>query len=333
MTGEAPVAEPLPGPSDKQGRPHKKGSGSNHRNRKGIKAAHASPAEKVSKKERGPKKEKALKKSVKTAAAKARKTVTAPATESNDRQTKRAKKAKDHVSRLTALLGEARPEQALLEQALTHSSFANEHPGAGLKSNERLEFLGDAVLGLAVADYLVRNYHESPEGEMTKARAAVVCEATLAQVAAKLNLGACLTLGRGEELTGGGKRPSILADALEALVGAIYLSHGYEITSRFVIKALSAGLRRVLGKAANDFKSRLQEIAQREQVGEITYRVVSEQGPDHSKTFTVEVRVGGAVSGAGRGRSKKEAEQSAARAALNRRGFLEGVRDAASPSD
>ena len=193
---------------------------------------------------------------------------------------------------------------ALLAEALRHSSYANEHRGAESVSNERLEFLGDSVLGFVTAEYLFARHPDSPEGELTRIRAALVCEESLHEVAQKLELGRYLKLGNGEEAGGGRTRPSILADATEAVIAAVYLDGG--------LAAASSLIHRVL------LDCERQELVQREPNRTLVYRMAEESGPDHDKTFTFEVLLNGAVVGRGEGHSKKEAEQMAARAALER---------------
>lgn len=197
----------------------------------------------------------------------------------------------------------------LLRRALTHPSYAYEHPEEG-ESNQRLEFLGDAVVNLAAAELLYELHPDWSEGELTKARAALVCEASLAQAAEEAGLGGALLLGRGEERTGGRARPSNLADAFEALVGAAYLARGLTVAAQLVRELLPANP--VGSGEGRDWKSELQEIAQRRGLGTPSYAVVGESGPDHDKRFIVEASCGG-WTGRGEGRSKKEAEQDAAR--------------------
>ncbi len=207
-------------------------------------------------------------------------------------------------------------DRGLLEHAMTHSSYANEHRGEGLTSNERLEFLGDSVLGMVVADYLFQNHPDMPEGELTRKRAALVCEESLHEVALGLGLGRYLRLGRGEDAGGGRARPSILADATEAMLAAVYLDGGLEATGR-IIQALI--LDREREKAVDhDYKTALQELVQRTPGSTVTYRLVREMGPDHRRVFVMQVSVDGAPAGQGEGRTKKEAEQMAAKAALGR---------------
>ncbi len=203
----------------------------------------------------------------------------------------------------------------LLLHALTHSSYANEHRSEGCTSNERLEFLGDSVLGMAVADHLYHTFGDMPEGELTRLRAALVCEQTLAEVARELQLGDALRLGHGEAAGGGRTRPSILADAVEAVLAAIYLDGGRAESDRFVHRLILGRVEQAQ-RHSTDHKTALQELVQRQPGRTLAYRTVGESGPDHAKRFTVEVLLDGAPVGTGEGRSKKEAEQAAARAAI-----------------
>lgn len=206
-------------------------------------------------------------------------------------------------------------DRTLLENALTHSSYANEHRDTSLPSNERLEFLGDSVLGMVVADHLYREHPEMPEGELTRTRAAMVCEGSLVEVAHALELGKYLRLGKGEDAGGGRERPSILADATEAVLAAIYLDGGIA-QARRVIRTLVLGNEEELS-ASRDYKTALQELIQRESGRKLTYCLVGEEGPDHAKRFSVEVQLNGKTVGAGEGRTKKAAEQNAAKAAIS----------------
>ena len=206
---------------------------------------------------------------------------------------------------------------ALLEEALNHSSYANEHRAAGIRSNERLEFLGDSVLGFVTAEFLFCQHPDLPEGDLTLIRAALVCEQSLYEVARKLDLGKYLKLGRGEETGGGRERTSILADATEAVFAAVYLDGGIEAASGLIHRCLlDAGKEEVLEERRRDYKTALQELVQRQADQVLTYHMVGEVGPDHDKTFQAEVRLNGQPIGSGSGHSKKEAEQAAARAAL-----------------
>lgn len=204
----------------------------------------------------------------------------------------------------------------LLIEALTHPSFTNENPQVK-ESNQRLEFLGDAVVGLVVSQHLYQAFPDWPEGELTKLRAAVVCEPTLARRSRALGVGTWLRLGRGESATGGRERDSILADAFEALAGAVYLDAGLEAVHRFVLRELEPEVASArAGRHRLDYKTRLQEHLQRHSPDYPTYRLLSEEGPDHQKRFLVAVVHKEKVMGQGWGRSKKEAEQEAAREAL-----------------
>ena len=207
--------------------------------------------------------------------------------------------------------------EALLAEALRHSSYANEHRGVLAVSNERLEFLGDSVLGFVTAEFLFARHPDSPEGELTRIRAALVCEQSLYEVAQSLDLGKYLKLGNGEESCGGRTRPSILADATEAVFAAVYLDGGLTAASELIHRVLLDKEREeVVEEKRRDYKTVLQELVQREPNRTLTYRLSGETGPDHDKTFTFEVLLNGAVVGSGEGHSKKEAEQQAARAAL-----------------
>ena len=213
-------------------------------------------------------------------------------------------------------LGYTFRDKNLLLHALTHSSYANEHRSAGLTSNERLEFLGDSVLGMVVADYLFHAHPNMPEGELTRTRAALVREGSLHEVANALNLGSYLQLGKGEDAGGGRTRPSILADATEAMLAAVYLDGGIEPVRAIIRKFI---LDKEQEKAVDrDYKTALQELVQRTPGQVISYQLVDELGPDHARVFVMDVSVSGTVVGQGRGRTKKEAEQLAARAALEK---------------
>ncbi len=206
---------------------------------------------------------------------------------------------------------------ALLEEALCHSSYANEHRADRLSSNERLEFLGDSVLGFVTAEFLFAQHPDLPEGDLTRIRAALVCEQSLYEVARKLNLGAYLKLGRGEESGGGRTRTSILADATEAVFAAVYLDSGISAASALIHQVLlDAEKEEVVEERRRDYKTALQELVQRQADQVLTYRMAGEQGPDHAKVFLAEVLLNGVPIGSGSGHSKKEAEQAAARTAL-----------------
>ena len=201
-----------------------------------------------------------------------------------------------------------------LEVALTHSSYANEMRHQ-VRYNERQEFLGDAVLSIIVSDYLFNNY-TVPEGDLTKLRAALVCERSLDVMANKIGLGDYLRLGHGEEMTGGRTRPSIIADAVEALIAAIYLDSGIESAREFVLPFVIEMLEHEDSLSFKDYKTILQEIIQQNPEEKLVYKLVGEKGPDHDKRFVVEVLLNSNVIGKGQGRSKKTAEQMAAKEAL-----------------
>ncbi|MBE7551997.1 MAG: ribonuclease III [Anaerolineales bacterium] len=207
--------------------------------------------------------------------------------------------------------------KALLQRALTHRSFLNENPDYPLEDNERLEFLGDAILDFITGEYLYHRFPEMPEGRLTNLRSALVRTETLAGFATQLNLGNYLFLGRGEEESGGRKRPAILCDAFEAFIGALYLDSGLDAARRFVCALIDPALQSILALDTDkDAKSRLQEVAQSHYQLTPTYRTVQEEGPDHAKEFTVEAVIGGQVYGQGKGFSKQNAAQAAAQEAL-----------------
>jgi ribonuclease-3 len=214
---------------------------------------------------------------------------------------------------LAARLGWQVNDASLLIQSLSHRSWCAEN--AGWRSNERLEFLGDAVLGLVVAEHLYRSQPDMPEGELAKARASVVNSSALAELATSLGVGDALLLGRGEDQSGGREKPSILADATEALIGAAYLDGGWAVAES-VVATLVGGLIEVAsaGPGGQDYKTRLQELCARDMDQLPSYRVADE-GPDHAKKFEATVSVGGRVLGSGTGRTKKQAEQAAAKEA------------------
>lgn len=220
------------------------------------------------------------------------------------------------MEKLEEKLGYTFHDRRLLENALTHSSYANENKSKGETSNERLEFLGDSVLGMVVADHLYRTHPDMPEGELTRTRAALVCEDSLVEVAAQLELGEYLKLGRGEDAGGGRKRPSIQADAVEAVIAAVYLDGGIGSARKLITNFILTNNEREQEGAVRDFKTALQELVQRESGRVLSYRLMGESGPDHAKVFSVEVDLNGQPIGAGEGRSKKEAEQNAAKAAM-----------------
>lgn len=210
---------------------------------------------------------------------------------------------------------------ALLNEALTHSSYANEHKSQHIKYNERLEFLGDSVLSIVVSDYIYKNCPELPEGELTKLRASLVCEKSLYEFAKKIDLGKYLILSKGERKNGGADRPSILSDAFEALIAAIYIDGGIEPASKHILNFVIPAIKNSKKKKINDYKTTLQEIIQKNPGEKLEYVLVKESGPDHNKHFVVEVHLNSNVIGKGGGRSKKEAEQQAAREALELMGY------------
>ena len=220
---------------------------------------------------------------------------------------------------LQQTLGISFNDLLLLEQALVHSSYLNENPGFALPSNERLEFLGDAVLGLSVAEKLYQDFPHLSEGGMTKLRSALVRRDSLARIARTLGLGNHLYLGKGEEESGGRDKPANLAGALEAVMAAIFLDQGSAIATDFILRLLSKELQRVVSQGVKtDYKSQLQELIQSRQQQTPAYYLVEAVGLAHDKRFTVEVRIDNAVLGRGSGKSKKVAETEAARSALER---------------
>nr|WP_314496648.1 ribonuclease III [uncultured Peptostreptococcus sp.] len=211
-------------------------------------------------------------------------------------------------------------DKTYIQTALTHSSFANEHKE--FNYNERLEFLGDSVLGLVVSDYLFRARNDLPEGKLTRLRANVVCEESLSAVARKINLGDHLFLGKGEKASGGSDRDSILADATEAVIAAIYLDGGFDQARDFILSNLRDTIaKNIDGNIFRDYKTILQEIIQGNN-GKISYKLVGESGPDHNKEFEMQVKCGQETIGIGKGKNKKEAEKEAARDALVKMGEL-----------
>ena len=205
----------------------------------------------------------------------------------------------------------------LLKTALTHSSYANEHRDRGVRSNERLEFLGDSVLGLICTRYIWGRYKNLPEGELTKLRAAIVCENSLFELANRIGLGDDLLLGKGEKASGGSRLPSVLSDAMEAVIAAIYLDGGIDEAERCIIDFIKDKAEEIIkSRTTEDYKTALQEIVQKNHEEVLSYRLRSESGPDHNKKFEVEVLINSNVIAVGVGRSKKTAEQAAAKAAL-----------------
>lgn len=205
--------------------------------------------------------------------------------------------------------------EKLLYEALSHSSFANENKKSR-NSNERLEFLGDSVLSIVVSDYIFKHFTHIPEGELTKLRASLVCESSLFEFAKKIDLGSHIFLGKGEEMTGGRERPSIISDAFEAVIAAIYLDGGMEAVAPYILSFIPKDITPKGSSSFHDYKTSLQEIIQKNPEEKIEYFLKSESGPDHDKKFTVQVLLNNNVIGEGTGRSKKTAEQAAAKEAL-----------------
>ena len=221
------------------------------------------------------------------------------------------------MEELEKKLGYTFRDPELLRAALYHSSYANEHRSEGIRSNERLEFLGDAVLGFVSAEHLFKKHPELPEGDLTRIRAALVCEESLHEVAQSLDLGSHLLLGKGEEQGGGRCRPSILADATESVFAAVYLDGGMDAASDLIHRVLLDKEREeVVEERRRDYKTELQELVQRRSGQVLHYELTGTSGPDHAKQFTFRVTLNGRELGQGTGRSKKEAERSAARSAL-----------------
>lgn len=223
----------------------------------------------------------------------------------------------NHLKEFQEIIGYKFTHSEYLKIALTHSSYANENRGKHVPFNERLEFLGDSVLGLVVSRYIFENFPKLPEGKLTKMRAAVVCERSLWECAVNIDLGSFLILGHGEEHTGGRTRMSILADAFEALIAAIYLDSSFETVREWILGQLYETIMDASrGKMFKDYKTDFQETVQKNGDVEIKYVVQSESGPDHDKTFVVNVYLNGRLMGTGEGSSKKKAEQMAAQNAL-----------------
>lgn len=233
----------------------------------------------------------------------------------------------NRLHRLTDLLAKLELQgvsnHTLINQALVHPSYLYEGNAVQLEHNQRLEFLGDAVVGVIIARYLFETFPQKPEGELTKMRAAIVCEASLAEAARHIGLGEYLLMGKGEEQMGGRARLSNLADCFEALVGALYLSIGPDKTRSFVLRILKAKISESVNGSYNDFKTQLQEFVQKKPENRIAYRIIKEEGPDHAKTFYAAVLLNEQEVSRGKGSTKKEAEQKAARAALAELGELD----------
>lgn len=226
----------------------------------------------------------------------------------------------EDIEKFEEILNYKFKDRNLLVQALSHSSYANEKKKSRI-SNERLEFLGDSVLSIVVSQYLFEHLTHIAEGELTKLRASLVCEKSLHIFAKQINLGNYILLGKGEENTGGRERPSILADAFEAVIAAIFLDGGLEAASKHILRFIPEDIQRLKKPAFNDFKTILQEIVQKNPEEKVEYVLVGEEGPDHDKRFVVEVHLNSNVIGEGIGKSKKEAEQMAAKQALELMGY------------
>lgn len=222
----------------------------------------------------------------------------------------------DNWQALERALGYSFRDKALLVNALTHKSFANEYPQAACPDNERLEFLGDAVLDLVASEYLMQALPDAHEGELSRIRADVVAMPSLAGLAGKLGIGLSLLLGKGEFGSGGREKPGLLADALEALFGAVFVDGGYEAAKAVILPLVVPLLSQASVDAGQDHKSRLQEILQSSRKGLPVYRVIETSGPDHDRIYLIEVLIGDQVYGTGQGRTKKTAEQNAAQATL-----------------
>lgn len=226
----------------------------------------------------------------------------------------------EKMEELQKLIGYRFHDDKLLYEALSHSSFANENKKQR-RSNERLEFLGDSVLSVVVSDYIFKHFTHIPEGELTKLRASLVCESALYEFSKRIRLGEFLFLGKGEELTGGRERPSIVSDAFEAVIAAIYLDGGIEAAAPYVLSFIPKDITPQGAKSFHDYKTELQEVIQRNPEEKIEYFLKGESGPDHDKHFVVQVLLNSNVIGEGGGRSKKAAEQAAACEALRLMGL------------
>ncbi|MFC3882605.1 ribonuclease III [Bacillus songklensis] len=225
-------------------------------------------------------------------------------------------KIKQNFKKFQERIGITFDNEALLIQAFTHSSYVNEHRRRPYEDNERLEFLGDAVLELTVSQFLFKKYPTMSEGELTKLRAAIVCEPSLVTFAHELLFGQLVLLGKGEEMTGGRERPALLADVFEAFIGALYLDKGLETVNDFLSKVVFPKINEGAFSHVMDYKSQLQEMVQRDGAGQLEYKVLQEKGPAHNREFVSRVSLNGEVLGTGVGRSKKEAEQKAAQEAI-----------------
>ena len=220
------------------------------------------------------------------------------------------------MEKLSELIGYTHKNTNLLKTALTHTSYANESKHH-IDHNERLEFLGDSVLSIAVSEYLYHEFSNLPEGELTRIRASLVCEKSLFNFAKKIHLGDYLLLGKGEEKSGGNERPAIVADAFEALIASIFLDGGIEEAKKFILPFIKE-----VHLSDIDYKTKLQEVVQQNKEERLSYEIIGEQGPDHDKLFTIQVLLNSNVIGTGMGKSKKQAEQHAAKEALKLMGLI-----------
>ncbi|WP_053366162.1 ribonuclease III [Bacillus sp. FJAT-27245] len=242
----------------------------------------------------------------------------------NERETVAARAKENLFKEFQARIGIQFTDEKLLKQAFTHSSYVNEHRRKLFEDNERLEFLGDAVLELTVSKFLFKKYPMMSEGELTKLRAAIVCEPSLVSFANELSFGKLILLGKGEEMTGGRTRPALLADVFEAFIGALYLDKGIDSVVGFLEKTIFPKIDSGAFSHVMDYKSQLQEYVQRDGTGTIEYKVLQEKGPAHNREFVSRVSLNGDELGVGTGRSKKEAEQLAAQMALTQLRLKQG---------
>lgn len=227
---------------------------------------------------------------------------------------------KDNLHAFEANIGYSFKNKNNLILALTHSSYANENKELKLQSNERVEFLGDSVLGLSISEKIYKRYSNLSEGELTKVRANIVCEPSLLKCSNQIEIYKYILLGKGEELTGGRKRSSLLSDAFEAVIGSIYIDGSLEEAKEFVYKQMETLIADCAkGAIAMDYKTQLQEVIQKKGDRKVFYEIVEEKGPDHDKLFVADVKLGDEVIGTGEGKSKKEAEQNAAKLALEKK--------------
>jgi ribonuclease III len=235
-----------------------------------------------------------------------------------DREQRTSEKKWVKFKQLQERIGVFFTNEKLLVQAFTHSSYVNEHRKRPHEDNERLEFLGDAVLELTISQYLFKKFPNMSEGELTKLRAAIVCEPSLVRFANALSFGQLVLLGKGEEMTGGRERPALLADVFEAFIGALYLDQGMDAVIQFLEKTIFPKINEGAFSHVMDYKSQLQELVQRDGSGVIEYKILQEKGPAHNKEFVSRVSLNGEELGIGVGKSKKEAEQRAAQMALEK---------------